>query len=175
MNLNRTIRIVLLLLVLGGTVGCDQTTKHIARAKLGPFDSVMLLGGWGELRLVENPGAFLSLGASLSPIVRTAFFTLGVGIGLLFLSVCLVSRARLNWLVFTGLALALAGGVSNLIDRITRQGLVTDFITLRMGPFQTGVFNVADMAVLFGLGLLLYANWRKRRRSVAEGPDQNVV
>ena len=163
MNLSRTIRIALLLLVLVGTAGCDQATKHMARTKLNPFDSVNLLGGLGELRLVENPGAFLSLGASLSSSVRIAFFTFGVGSGLLVLSVYLLGRARLNWPAFLGFALVVAGGVSNLIDRVMQAGLVTDFITLRFGPFQTGVFNIADVIVLLGAGFLVFARWKPSR------------
>jgi signal peptidase II len=168
---SRTIRIALLLLVLGGTVGCDQTTKHLARTKLNPFDSISLLGGLGELRLVENPGAFLSLGASLSSLVRNAFFTVGVGWGLLFLSVYLVVRARLSRMAFLGFALVMAGGMSNLIDRVLREGLVTDFITLRAGPFQTGVFNVADVMVLLGVGLLVFG--RGRPSSVTPNPSRD--
>ncbi len=155
MAITRKLRISLLLLLLAGTVGCDQTTKHVARSTLGQIESMRLPGGWGELRLVENPGAFLSLGAALPPVLRVTLFTLGVATGLLLLCCFLVSRAQLDWMAFTGLALVLAGGGSNLIDRIIWKGLVTDFITLRFGPFQTGVFNVADMAVLAGVGLLL--------------------
>jgi signal peptidase II len=61
--------------------------------------------------------------------------------------------------------LVLAGGTSNLIDRITRAGNVTDFITLRLGPFQTGIFNVADVIIMMGIGLLIFAAVRPQRES----------
>ena len=153
----RKFRIALLLLVLGCTVGCDQTFKHAARANLNRFDSITVLGGFGELRLAENPGAFLSLGANLPSTVRAAVFTLGMGAGLVLLFGFLAGRARLNRVAFAGLALVMAGGMSNLIDRITRHGLVTDFITLRLGPLQTGIFNVADAIVMAGVGLFALA------------------
>lgn len=162
MNPSRPLRIAILLIVLGGTVGCDQTTKHLARTKLDPFDPIMLLDGLGELRLAENPGAFLSLGAALSPQMRTGLFSICASLGLLGLLIYLLTRPQTHWFAFIGLALVLAGGVGNLIDRLTRQGAVTDFITLRWGPFQTGVFNVADMAVLLGMGLFIWAAFRKQ-------------
>lgn len=162
MNLARPLRFAFLLLVLCGTVGCDQATKHLARTKLNPSDSVLLLGGFGELRLAENPGAFLSLGDSLSPAARTFVFTIAAGIGLLGLLIFLLTRPQLQRLAFVGLALVLAGGTSNLIDRILRQGLVTDFLTLHCGPLHTGVFNVADVLVLLGMALLVWAVWRSR-------------
>ena len=167
MNLSRSIRLVILLLVLGGTVGCDQTTKHIARTKLNPFDSIMLMGGLGELRLAENSGAFLSLGASMSGAMRTLVFTVASGIGLLALFVYLLLRPRWHGLAFAGLALVLAGGASNLIDRITRNGLVTDFLTLRFGPLHTSVFNIADVLVMLGIMLFVLSAWIGSRQSIA--------
>jgi 2-iminobutanoate/2-iminopropanoate deaminase len=48
-----------------------------------------------------------------------------------------------------GLALFVAGGVSNWIDRVT-QGRVVDFLNVGVGPVRTGVFNVADLAIMVG-------------------------
>jgi signal peptidase II len=156
----RKLRLAVLLLVLGCTVGCDQTSKHFARTELSRLGSVVLPGGFGELRLAENPGAFLSFGDSLPRSVRVLCFTLGAGAGLLALLVHLLGSSKLKWLPFVALAMVFAGGTSNLFDRITRQGLVTDFITIRVGPFQTGVFNVADTLVMLGVGLLVLAQWK---------------
>ena len=162
MPVARKIRIICLFLILVGTVGCDQTTKHIARRNLGSVDSITVFNGLGELRLAENPGAFLGLGGALSPTVRTLIFTVGVGAVLIWLLGYLAGRNRLTTTVFAGLALVTAGGLSNFIDRVTRNGFVTDFITLRLGPLQTGIFNVADMVVMSGIGLLVVALWRQR-------------
>lgn len=164
MTTSRKLRLAVLLLVLGCTVGCDQTSKHFARAELSRLDSVVLPGGFGELRLAENPGAFLSFGDSLPRSVRALCFTFGAGAGLLALLVHLLTSTKLTWMPFVALAMVIAGGASNLIDRITRQGLVTDFITIRVGPFQTGVFNVADTLVMLGVGLLILAQWRRTPR-----------
>ncbi len=153
----RRLRLGVLLLLLATTVGCDQTTKHFARTQLGAFGSVNIPGGFGELRLAENPGSFLSLGASLPQASRLVILTLGVGLGLLALLAYLAANSRLNWLSFVGLALVWAGGTSNLIDRVMRDGLVTDFVLLRVGPLQTGIFNAADTIILVGIGLLMWS------------------
>jgi signal peptidase II len=172
MTTSRKLRLAVLLLVLGCTVGCDQTSKHFARAGLSGFDSITLLGGLGEFKLAENPGTFLSFGESLPDSVRMLFFTIGVGLGLLALLAHLLANTKLKWLPFVALAMVLAGGTSNLIDRITRQGFVTDFITLRIGPFQTGVFNVADALVMLGVSLLIIAQWKQRAPIVKSQPDE---
>jgi signal peptidase II len=159
---SRKLRLAILFLVLGCTVGCDQTSKHVARTELGRLGSVTLPGGFGELRLAENPGSFLSLGASIPQSLRLAVFTVGVGVGLIGLFAYLIGQARLSWMSFVGLALVLAGGVSNLIDRVLQQGLVTDFIFVQIGPFHTGVFNVADVLIMAGVAALVCAVWKRR-------------
>jgi signal peptidase II len=149
-KISRKARLAILLLLLACTVGCDQTAKNLARTKLGQAGSITLPGGWGELRLAENPGSFLGLGDSMPAPVRHGCFTAAVTVGLVILFRYLVSRAGLSWRLFFGLSLVLSGGIGNLIDRLTRGGLVTDFIFLQVGPFHTGVFNVADVLIMAG-------------------------
>ena len=173
MTLTRKLRLALLLAVLLGAVGCDQTSKHFARTELGQFGSVTLPGGFGELRLAENAGSFLSLGASLPEPWRLGLLTIGVGLGLLCLFAYLAGSARLSWICFLGLALVWAGGTSNFIDRLTRKGLVTDFVFLRVGPFHTGVFNAADVLIMIGLAALAYDLWRRGRDRPAAEPEGN--
>jgi signal peptidase II len=141
-------------LILVSTIGCDQTTKHFARTELGQSGSTVLAGGFVQLILSENPGAFLSLGGTLPQAVRLALLTVGVSLGLTFLLAYLVRAAKLRWIGFLGLALIWAGGMSNLIDRLLRHGLVTDFIFVQIGPLHTGIFNVADMTIVTGAVLL---------------------
>jgi signal peptidase II len=149
-----TIRLIVISLVLICTAGCDQVTKHVARAELGQISSGTLRSRFIEFTLSENPGAFLSLGASCPQAVRNAL-TVCVSFGLAFLLAYLVRTPRLRLASFLGLALIWAGGISNLIDRFLRHGLVTDFVVVRAGPFHTGVFNLADFAILVGVLFLL--------------------
>ena len=55
-----------------------------------------------------------------------------------------------------GLTLLIAGGLGNLIDRLV-YGYVTDFLNVGIGSLRTGIFNVADMAIMLGVGLLFFA------------------
>src|SRR6516164_8410475 len=114
MNLSRKLRLACLILVVVCTVGCDQTAKHIARRQLNQTGPIVLSGGLVELRLAENPGSFLSLGALLPKPARFSFFTLGVGAGLAVMAAFLVRRPPLDMWRFLGLSLVLAGGISNL-------------------------------------------------------------
>ena len=166
MNLSHKLRLAVMLFVLGCTVGCDQTTKHIARSKLGERGFITLPGGFGEFRLAENPGSFLSFGDSLPKPLRLTIFTIGAGIGLFGLQAYLVFVGRLSWFFFIGLGLVCAGGMSNLIDRVTRHGLVSDFVFIRIGPFHTGVFNVADAVIMIGGAVVVCDLWLRRHKHI---------
>lgn len=160
MTISRAIRLSILFLILGCTVGCDQTSKHIARAALINDASIRIPGGFGEFRLASNPGSFLSFGDSLPGPLRLGLLTIGVGLGLLGLLAFLLDDNKLRWLPFIGLALVLAGGMSNLIDRVTQHGLVTDFVFVRVGRFHTGVFNAADFIIMLGVATIACGLWR---------------
>lgn len=162
MPLARKVRWIPLAILLVCTVGCDQVTKHIARTGLSHRESVVLPGGWVELTLAENPGSFLSLGYLLPETVRFTIFTLGVGTGLMALLVYLTNRASISSANFIGLSLIMAGGMSNLLDRLFRHGRVTDFVAIHIGPPHTGIFNAADVLIMAGFAVLI---WKIRRNA----------
>ena len=60
-----------------------------------------------------------------------------------------------------GAALIVAGGASNWIDRLAT-GSVIDFMNIGIGPLRTGIFNVADVAILGGVVLLVFAQGGRR-------------
>src|SRR4051812_8175113 len=84
---SRAHRLMVIVLLLLSTVGCDQASKHLARIQLSQAGSVTMPGGFLEFSLAENSGAFLSLGASLPGSLRVFLLTLGVGLGLSILFV----------------------------------------------------------------------------------------
>jgi len=56
-----------------------------------------------------------------------------------------------------GFALILSGGGSNLYDRIVNDGAVIDFLNIGISSVRTGIFNVADMAIMAGAVLIVVA------------------
>lgn len=70
------------------------------------------------------------------------------------------------------MALFLGGGVSNLLDRLIH-GTVIDFMNVGIGPLRTGIFNVADMAIMLGAGIIVLETWRADRRLPRDGIPVN--
>ena len=64
---------------------------------------------------------------------------------------------RTELMILLAIALVIGGGLGNLIDRIVHDGRVVDFMQVGFPWLRTGVFNVADMAIMAGVGLMLFA------------------
>jgi signal peptidase II len=158
---NTLARYLLLVVVLAATIGCDRVTKRIAADTLAGAADRSFLAGTVTVLYTENTGGFLSLGAGLSSRSRTAVFVVGTGLILVAAAIGLL-RSRFDLWSMLGVTLFVAGGASNWIDRVTR-GTVVDFLNVGIGPIRTGVFNVADMAIMAGLGLLIVAEARSIR------------
>jgi signal peptidase II len=151
---------VFLCLLLAATAGCDRVTKHLAITNLAGGDSYSYLGDTVRLDYHENKGGFLSAGATWSPSARVVVFQIA---NAAFLVGIMVLSLRFQWsrLAKVGLVMFVAGGLSNLIDRVT-MGSVIDFLNLGIGPVRTGIFNIADVAILAGVAMLPVAHWRRR-------------
>jgi signal peptidase II len=97
--------------------------------------------------------------------VRSALFVAGVAV----ISVGALAAALRARQVTPGQVVALAllgsGGLGNLWDRVA-SGAVTDFANLGIGWLRTGVFNVADVAIMAGIVLLAWP-----RRDPVPAPD----
>ncbi|MCC6455951.1 MAG: signal peptidase II [Caldilineaceae bacterium] len=167
--MNKLKRVTLLLAVLFSTIGCDQATKSMAQTHLAPSEPLSFLNGIVRLQYAENSGAFLSLGAGLPGTAQHWVFTVTVAVvlsGILLFAL----RESLNApaTVLVALALFLGGGLGNLIDRLTNDGRVIDFMHIGIGNLRTGIFNVADMALMTGVALLLLYSFRTRASNATD-------
>jgi signal peptidase II len=155
------IRTVLpLIILIAATIGCDRVTKHVAATALSGAPVRSFLGNTVRFEYAENPGAFLGLGANWPSALRTGVFVVANAALLLLLAGVAVKRTR-SRLSLVGMALLFAGGASNLVDRAVR-GSVIDFMNVGLGPLRTGIFNVADVAIMVGVALVLLSSSRSR-------------
>jgi signal peptidase II len=141
------------------TVVCDRITKRFATVFLEGAAPRSFLADSVRIVYVENTGAFLSLGSRLPETVRSAIFIGLNGVVLLVVAIVAIRNRWSGWLGY-GAALLVAGGFSNWIDRAT-SGYVVDFMNVGIGALRTGVFNVADMAIMAGVAMLIAGELRK--------------
>jgi len=136
------------------TVLADQVSKAVAAHLLADGRPRLAIGGFWDLELTRNPGG--------------AFGILPQSTLLFFLATLLIVGGVVVWGARSGqaplaLGLVAGGGLGNLIDRVTRapgglQGRVVDFIHFHFWP----TFNLADSAIVIGVGLLILSELRPR-------------
>jgi signal peptidase II len=157
------LRIIVILFILGINIGCDQVSKSLVRSKMTEYSEVSFLHDHVHLFKVENKGAFLSFGDSLSSPMKWVFLNLLPLAVVIFGLIFILSKPTLNRFMVLGLIMVVGGGIGNLYDRIIH-GSVTDFMHINFGLFQTGIFNVADVSIMIGLLIILI-------QAVSKKPD----
>ncbi|MCA9537497.1 MAG: signal peptidase II [Myxococcales bacterium] len=110
---------------------------------------------WWNFKVAGNKGAAWGLFRDLPEGWRVAFFVL-IGLVAIAFIIALYRRARGHQPLSTALTLILGGAIGNLIDRV-RLGYVIDFIDWYYAPsnWHWPTFNIADVAISVGVGLLL--------------------
>lgn len=141
-------RILLVLLALL-IFGVDQASKYLVltRLPLGQtWNPVPGLDRWISVTHVINPGAAFGL----FPDQGSLFAVIAVVVVVAILAYYRYLPTH-NWFVRLSLGLQLGGALGNLADRL-QHGYVIDFIDFKIWP----VFNLADVAIVTGVGILAY-------------------
>jgi signal peptidase II len=146
---------VLLFVLMFTCIGCDQVTKYVAVTSLQDASPKIYLNDTIRIQFATNTGAFLGLGSWLSEGARFWIFNVFTGCVVLGMLAYLVMSHRMKPWETVAFALLVSGGLGNLIDRVFRGGIVIDFMNLGIGKLRTGIFNVADVAIMAGIFLLL--------------------
>lgn len=144
----------------GVLVIIDQLTKFLVLGFLGVGESVEI-NSFFSLTHVHNYGAGFSLLASEDGWQQ--YFLVGVSaiasLGIIFW-MSVTDKAKV--LMLASLGLILSGAIGNLIDRVA-YGFVIDFVDLHYGEFYWPIFNVADIAIVMGVVLLMVAELKDNK------------
>ena len=139
-------------LLAAATLGVDQANKLWL---MNVYDIAarqpVHLGPVIDLVFARNPGISYSLLSATSPAARWALVAFTI-IATLLIAVWLWRTAA--WRVAFAIGLILGGALGNAIDRIS-YGWVADFYYFHVGTFHWYVFNIADVAIVIGVALLL--------------------
>ena len=130
--------------LVAGIVAADQILKEVVTSTIERGQEESVIAGIKIVNVRNTGVAFGQLqdGGALVAIVIT------LAIAALLAYFARHARRRLMWLP-TGMLLG--GALGNVIDRV-REGAVVDFVKLPYWP----AFNVADVAITFGVIVLLF-------------------
>lgn len=133
--------------------GVDRVSKVLVLRQLPLWSSRPLLGRWLSLTHVRNTGA--AFGLLRNQVLPLSLVTIALLVSLFFFRKHIEALGL--WGRF-GIALVLGGALGNLYDRLLL-GYVVDFLEFPYFP----VFNLADSAIVLGVGLLCLSIWNMDR------------
>lgn len=128
-----------------GVLALDQLSKAAVRSRIAEDADPIRILPFLDIRHVHNTGIAFGMFSGRGSIVIVA--TLVVGALLMFL---LSRMASTGGVTIAGIAMIAGGALGNITDRV-RLGFVVDFINIPHWP----TFNVADMAIVCGVALVL--------------------
>lgn len=154
-NSRKALSSIIILTLIFLNISCDQISKSLVREKVMYHQQINLAGERFILTKVENSGAFLSLGTSLSPALKQILLLGLPALALLVMFGLALLSKRFTVQQRFALAFIVGGGLGNIIDRFA-YGSVTDFFLIDLGVVRTGIFNMADVSIMTGAIYLLF-------------------
>ncbi|MBL7560834.1 signal peptidase II [Olleya sp. YSTF-M6] len=157
---SRNILIIGLILL---NIVLDQVSKFIVRADVIAGTETEIFGQYFTLHNVENKGAFLGMGSDFSPTLRIALLLVLPIVVLALVLRHIIKDKTMDTMTLVGFCCIIGGGIANVYDRIV-YGSVTDFLHIDLGGvFRTGIFNIADVSVMVGMGCLIVGSFIKKK------------
>lgn len=146
----------------------DLFTKWLVVSHFELYESVNILPIF-NLTYVRNYGAAFSFLADHSGWQKYFFVLIAVVISALLLF-WLAKTPRQKILLNSAYALIIGGALANMTDRLYH-GFVVDFLDFYWQIYHYPVFNVADIAICVGAGLLIL-DYLKNERKQVKGTDE---
>lgn len=144
--------------ILLSVIVLDRLTKLFITHTMEVGESIPVIPGVLDCTFILNPGAAFGL----LQYQRLFFVVITLLVGLLAFVFRRQIRAE-GVLAYKGTALFLGGTAGNLIDRIAT-GYVVDFVDFKVWP----VFNVADICICAGVGLILWSIVKNEKQILKE-------
>lgn len=131
----------------------DQASKAWAIRKLRFGGDMEVIPGFLNFAYAINPGVAFSMFDGYGDAGRWGLSALA-GLAAILVLYFFWRTPRSDDRILGALALLLAGILGNVVDRV-RLGYVIDFIDFQFGNWHYPTFNVADIAICTGAGLLI--------------------
>jgi signal peptidase II len=158
---------IILLAVTVVLVALDQATKYWIMSLYRLGETLPVVPGFFNITYVRNTGAAFSFLANADAAFRVPFFMILPTVALLGIGYVFRKTPDHHHLLIWGLALTVSGALGNLIDRVVFES-VTDFLHFHwMNRYHFPMFNVADIAISVGVGLLLLDLMKKESKTTS--------
>lgn len=126
----------------------DQLSKLLIIKHFEVGESLTIINNFFRLFYIKNTGAAFGF------LMNSTFILILITIVLLIYLIIELKKNIDNKVVILSLSLIISGALGNLIDRVFR-GYVVDFISFILFNKEMAIFNIADIFITIGVGILL--------------------
>jgi signal peptidase II len=139
----------------------DQATKWIIVKKMDLGQSIPVIDQVLYITSHRNRGAAFGI------LQDQRYFFIVITIIVVAAVIYYLQKHATDKLLKTALALVLGGALGNFIDRLLR-GEVVDFVDVYIGSYDFPIFNVADSALVIGVGLIFIQSFMESKQKETE-------
>lgn len=133
----------------------DQVTKYKVHWSFRLGETIPVIRGFFNFTYIRNTGAAFGILANADPSFRIPFFVIVPLIALGAIAYIFRKIPEGDLRLSTALSLVIGGAIGNLLDRLLL-GYVIDFLDFHWRyRYHFPAFNVADMAICVGVGILM--------------------
>ena len=136
------------MITLFGILALDQITKIMVETSMKLYDSIDVIKGFFSITYVQNTGAAWSILEG-----QMWFFYVVTIVALIVMVYIFKDTKEHQWWMRLAVILLIAGTLGNFIDRLTLQ-YVRDFLDFMIFGYDFPVFNVADISLCVGVGMV---------------------
>ena len=139
--------------VIAAILVADLVTKYLTSTHIELYERVQIIPEFFYFTYVQNRGGAWSLGDD-NPVLMNVIKVLTVFFVLAVIFVLYYPDKRKNLYLIFSLSLLASGATGNFIDRVWL-GYVRDFISFYIFSYKFPVFNIADIALVTGVIMLV--------------------
>lgn len=177
------LKYLLLAAISGAIITADQAVKMYVHTHFALHESIEVIKNFFSLTYVRNEGAAFGFLATSHPVFRELFFLSMPPIALLIILVILRGVQESDRWTIVSLSMVFGGAIGNYIDRL-RFRYVIDFLdfyivldpnSIPPKKYVWPAFNIADMAIVCGVGILIFLEFTRNRRPQENEPAKEQV
>jgi signal peptidase II len=169
------IKYLLLLAISGAIITADQAVKMYIHTHFTLHEAISVIPNYFNITYVRNQGAAFGFLADSHPWFREMFFLSMPPVALIIILAIMRSVMESDRWTIISLSLVFGGAIGNYIDRL-RFRYVIDFLDFHINEFyHWPSFNVADMAIVCGVGILLFLEFTKQRSKNEESEQAQTA
>ena len=143
-------------------IAIDQILKTIIPKE----EQISIIKNILNINFVKNTGAAFGIGSSNT----VSFIIVSIIIIIIIIRFFIMHAEKMNKLSQISLSIILAGGISNLIDRIFK-GYVVDYIDITQ-VIKFPIFNIADIYIVLGWILFVIATLKGASKKEEKGKEE---